>query len=75
MRDTGMRNERELYRMRIENLDWNSRVIFVPDSHGRRTETRTNEQSLLSTFSKHDVAQGAKVGFSCSSAQSLLTLP
>jgi integrase len=39
MRDTGMRNERELYRMRVENLDWESRVIFVPDSkteEGRR---------------------------------------
>src|SRR5258708_34281054 len=32
MRDTGMRNERELFRMRIENLDWQNRVIFVPDS-------------------------------------------
>jgi len=28
MRDTGMRNARELYRMRVENIDWNSRVIF-----------------------------------------------
>ena len=40
MRDTGMRNERELYRMRIENIDWNNRVVFVPDSKtpdGRRT--------------------------------------
>jgi integrase len=39
MRDTGMRNERELFRMRIENLDWHNRVIFVPDSktsEGRR---------------------------------------
>jgi site-specific recombinase XerD len=39
MRDTGMRNERELYRMRVENLDWEGRVIFVPDSkteEGRR---------------------------------------
>ncbi len=39
MRDTGMRNERELYRVRIENLDWGNRVIFVPDSktpEGRR---------------------------------------
>ena len=39
MRDTGMRNQRELYRMRIENLDWQHRVIFVPDSktpEGRR---------------------------------------
>lgn len=39
MRDTGMRNERELFRMRIENLNWDDRVIFVPDSktpEGRR---------------------------------------
>ena len=39
MRDTGMRNERELFQMRIENLDWNNRTIFVPDSktpEGRR---------------------------------------
>ena len=39
MRDTGMRNQRELYRTRIENLDWENRVIFVPDSktpEGRR---------------------------------------
>ena len=38
-RDTGMRNGRELYRIRMENLDWNSRIIFVPDSKtadGRR---------------------------------------
>ena len=39
MRDTGMKNEIELFRMRIENLDWQGRVIFVPDSktpEGRR---------------------------------------
>jgi site-specific recombinase XerD len=39
MRDTGIRNERELFRMRIENLNWESRLIFVPDSktpEGRR---------------------------------------
>jgi integrase len=39
MRDTGMRNQRERYRMCIENLDWEIRVIFVPDSkipEGRR---------------------------------------
>jgi len=39
MRDTGMRNQRELYRIRIENLDWENRLIFVPDSkttEGRR---------------------------------------
>ncbi len=39
VRDTGMRNERELYRVRIENIDWKEKVIFVPDSKtpdGRR---------------------------------------
>jgi integrase len=39
MRDTGMRNQRELYRMRIENLDFEQRLILVPDSktpEGRR---------------------------------------
>ena len=44
MRDTGMRNERELYHMRIENLDWQNRVIFVPDSktpEGRRLVPRS----------------------------------
>ncbi len=38
-RDTGMRNRRELYRIRVENLDWKNRTIFVPDSKtpdGRR---------------------------------------
>jgi integrase len=39
MRDTGMRPKKELFRMRIEDLDWNNRAIFVPDSKtptGRR---------------------------------------
>jgi len=39
-RDTGMRNGRELYRIRTEDLDWSNRMIFVPDSktpEGRRT--------------------------------------
>lgn len=45
MRDTGMRNERELYRTRIENIDWNGSVIFVPDSktpNGRRLVPMTD---------------------------------
>ncbi len=40
MRDTGMRNGRELYRMRIENIDSRTRSVFIPDSktrEGRRT--------------------------------------
>jgi integrase len=39
MRDTGMRNVRELYRLRVENIDFNTRVIFNPNSKtakGRR---------------------------------------
>jgi len=46
MRDTGMRNERAL-RMRIENLDWETRVIFVPDSkteEGRRRVPMSNSR-------------------------------
>jgi integrase len=38
-RDTGMRNKKELFCARIENIDWNSRVLFIPDSKtpdGRR---------------------------------------
>ena len=50
MRDTGMRNERELYRIRLEYLDWNSRTIFVPDSkteEGRRTVPMTERVFML----------------------------
>jgi integrase len=39
MRDTGMRNERELYRVRVEHIDLERRELFVPDSktpEGRR---------------------------------------
>jgi integrase len=39
MRDTGMRDQRELYQVRIENLDFERKLIFVPDSKtpaGRR---------------------------------------
>ncbi|HWC17564.1 MAG TPA: tyrosine-type recombinase/integrase [Terriglobales bacterium] len=39
MRDTGMRNDRELYQMRVENINWHERVIFNPSSKtekGRR---------------------------------------
>jgi integrase len=32
VRDTGMRNEKELYQIRIENINWDRRLIFVPDS-------------------------------------------
>ncbi|HUZ95213.1 MAG TPA: tyrosine-type recombinase/integrase [Edaphobacter sp.] len=38
MRDTGMRNARELYRMRIENIDFDAHAITVPDS---KTESGT----------------------------------
>jgi integrase len=36
MRDTWMRNARELYPMRVENIDWNSRVIFNPNSKTKK---------------------------------------
>ena len=39
VRDTGMRNKKELFCARIEDFDWNNRVFFIPDSktdNGRR---------------------------------------
>jgi len=45
MRETGMRNERELFQVLIENIDRNKKVIFVPDSKtasGRREVPITN---------------------------------
>jgi len=32
VRDTGLRNEKELYQIRIENIHWDRHVLFVPDS-------------------------------------------
>ncbi len=52
MRDTGMRNERELFQIRIENLDWNNRTIFVPDSktpEGRRPVPMSRRVSYILT--------------------------
>jgi integrase len=31
-RDTGLRNEKELYQIRVENIHWDRHVVFVPDS-------------------------------------------
>jgi len=39
VRDSGMRNGKELYRIQIENIDWKNRAIYLPDSkseEGRR---------------------------------------
>lgn len=39
MRDSGLRNVRELYRLRVENIDWTNKVMFNPNSKtakGRR---------------------------------------
>ncbi len=50
MRDTGMRNGRELYRIRIENIDWQTRSIFIPDSktpEGRRTVPMSDRVSQI----------------------------
>jgi integrase len=50
MRETGMRNERELYRIRIENIDWMDKSIFIPDSktpHGRRNIPLSNRAMAI----------------------------
>jgi integrase len=43
MRDTGMRNARELYRMRVENIDYDAGAITVPDS---KTKSGTRPVTL-----------------------------
>jgi hypothetical protein len=50
MGDTGMRNQRGLYRMGIENLDWQNRVIFVPDSKTAEGATCSKEPSRQRSF-------------------------
>ena len=49
MRDMGMRNARELYRMRAENIDFDAGSIIVPDS---KTESGTRSVSLSDLASK-----------------------
>lgn len=44
VRDTGMRNGKELYRIRIEDIDWKNRAIYLPESkseEGRRLVVMT----------------------------------
>jgi len=63
-RDTGMRNERELYRLRIENLDWGNRLIFVSDSkaaEGRRLVPMSNRVFDL-LRERCGMARGRKAG-------------
>jgi integrase len=74
MRDTGMRNVRELYRLRIENINFNNRVIFNPNSKsakGRRfipisdrvmeiLKTRCNERTSGWVF--QSVRKGKHIG-------------
>ncbi|HEY5177396.1 MAG TPA: hypothetical protein VII95_17700 [Terriglobales bacterium] len=65
MRDTGMRNERELYRMGIENIDWNKQVIFVPDSktpEGRRMVPMSDR--ILTRLRERCGSVARRVGFS-----------
>jgi integrase len=66
MRDTGMRNERELFRMRIENLDWQNRVIFVPDSKTAegRGGTCSNERATLRNSAEQVRCKTGGLGFS-----------
>ena len=50
LRDTGLRNVRELYRMRVENLDFDAETIFNPTSKtkkGRRFIPMSNRVKLI----------------------------
>lgn len=69
MRDTGMRNERELFQMRIENLDWQNRVIFVPDSKASEGRRLVPMSSLSSKFCGTDATRGRRAGYSLQSGK------
>jgi hypothetical protein len=58
-----MRNERELYRTPIENLDWEKRLIFVPDSktaEGRRLVPMSKR--VFELLEQRCVALGRRAG-------------
>ena len=50
--------------MRIENLDWGNRVIFVPDSKSRRTTTRADEPSCRRAFACTLLHENRRLGVS-----------
>ena len=60
LRDTGMRNERELYCLRAENVDWDRKVIVIPDSKSpygtRRVPMSTRVIEILSRRCKSRAA-------------------
>jgi len=53
MRGTGMRNERDLFRMRIENPHWQNRVIFVPDSLLKLARYPVEANRIAAVFSTY----------------------
>ena len=61
MRDTGMRNCRELYRMRIEHLNWGKRTIFTPESKttkGRREIVMSDRVAEILRIRSEDRKEG-----------------
>jgi len=61
MRDTGMRNARELYCMRVENMDFDAGTIFTPDS-----KTESGRRFIpVSRFSRRALRGGARAGCGC----------
>jgi integrase len=73
MRDTGMRNERELYRMRIENLDWEGHIIFVPDSKTEERRRRVPMSKRAFEILKVRCGKSARAGCSHRSVRTLDT--
>jgi integrase len=61
MRDTGQRNARELYRMRVEHLDFDERSIAIPDSKtasGKRRIPMSERVAEILTARCHGRNQG-----------------
>jgi hypothetical protein len=45
MRDSGMRNQKEVFRMRWEHLDWANKRYFVYESKSPETEIRADQSA------------------------------
>lgn len=65
MRDNGMRNVREVYCMRAENVDFDAGTIFTPDSKTVSGVGSSPWAAAWSKYSRRAVRGRAKAGCGC----------
>ena len=62
VRDTGMRNKKELFRARIEDIDWTNRVFFIPDSKTANGEDSFQSVTVFWNYGRCAAGNAARVG-------------